>query len=430
MRNVLGRSNYPSKIAYLRTAGLIVKQTAAQIPVTVFALSRGKRRRIGSQMYSSNGEKSFDESDANSAEFLHDQVDAIFDHAPFILYCTSIENGSRGRLTRVSSALLQIVGISPDDAVKEDWWIKSIHPEDLRQTLEIFADLADGQRVTHVYRLRTAVGGYASVSDTLVVRERKDKFYGFGFVSDLSSVNELKSQKLLIGRLANLGELATSLAHELVQPLNTIKVAAYNIRTKLEMGDANIASHEARLDRITRQVDRAANLISHLKIFGQDSDKQKAPFMIEDAINGALELVENHFLQLGIKTFVKIPRDLPSLFGYQILLEQVFLNLFLNVRDVVNARRIKSEVVVHIEVVEAAKFVEVRVLDNVGGIPEHILPRIFEPFVTTKPAGQPGGLGLPISFGIVKDMGGTIEADNVGDGACFTIRLPVVSTSL
>lgn len=358
----------------------------------------------------------------------NDQLDALFDHSPFILYSTSIENGTRTVLTRSSVALSEVLGVSPMDARKPDWWVKSIHPEDLRRTLEVYSGLTEGQRITHEYRIRVVSGGYASIADTLVVMNGgAGGLTGLGFIEDLSNAEELKSQRLLIGRLANLGELATSLAHELVQPLNTIKVAAYNIRTKLEMGDGDLASHETRLDRITRQVDRAASLISHLKMFGRESEKERAPFKIEDAINGALELVENHFLLFGIKIFLKVPPTVPPLVGHQVLLEQVFLNLFLNVRDVVNQRKSRNDPVVHIEVTENSGMLEIRVLDNVGGIPENLLSRIFEPFVTTKPVGEPGGLGLPISATIVKDMGGTLEADNVGEGACFTLRLPIVS---
>jgi len=379
-------------------------------------------------MPSSNKSHSTETSNARALGSLNHPLDAVFDLSPFILYSTSIENGSRTALTRSSAALSKVFGVSPMDAVKPDWWVKSIHPEDLRRTLEVYSGLTESQRITHQYRMRMVSGGYASIADTLVVmRGDAGMLIGLGFIEDLSNAEELKSQRLLIGRLANLGELATSLAHELVQPLNTIKVAAYNIRTKLEKGDGDLASHESRLDRITRQVDRAASLISHLKMFGRESEKERAPFKIEDAINGALELVENHFLLFGIKIFLKVPPTVPPLVGHQVLLEQVFLNLFLNVRDVVNQRKSRNDPVVHIEVMENSGVLEIKVLDNVGGIPESILPRIFEPFVTTKPVGEPGGLGLPISATIIKDMGGTLEADNVGEGACFTLRLPIVS---
>jgi signal transduction histidine kinase len=80
-----------------------------------------------------------------------------------------------------------------------------------------------------------------------------------------------------------------------------------------------------------------------------------------------------------------------------------------------------------VRVFEGDKVVHITVQDTGGGIPEDVLPRIFDPFYTTKEVGKGTGLGLSVSYGIVRDMKGTIAAENIDDGVRLTITLPVAS---
>ena len=104
-------------------------------------------------------------------------------------------------------------------------------------------------------------------------------------------------------------------------------------------------------------------------------------------------------------------------------MEQVILNLLTNARDAVLANG--NEMKITLVVSGDDKDVRITVSDSGGGIPENALDRIFEPFFTTKEMGKGTGLGLSVSYGIIRDMGGTIEAENADGGAKFTITLPV-----
>ncbi len=107
-------------------------------------------------------------------------------------------------------------------------------------------------------------------------------------------------------------------------------------------------------------------------------------------------------------------------------LEQVLLNIFANARDALGKKSSgPKEIRLSIRQTAAGDQVKFEIGDNAGGIDAALLERIFEPFFTTKEIGKGTGLGLSISYGIVQDMGGTIEAANGPDGAIFTIRLPV-----
>jgi C4-dicarboxylate-specific signal transduction histidine kinase len=105
-------------------------------------------------------------------------------------------------------------------------------------------------------------------------------------------------------------------------------------------------------------------------------------------------------------------------------MEQVILNLLTNARDAMAGSDRESKIT--LRVFETNKGVHITTEDTGGGIPEDILPRIFDPFYTTKEMGKGTGLGLSISYGIIRDMNGIIVADNIGNGARFEITLPIV----
>jgi len=117
--------------------------------------------------------------------------------------------------------------------------------------------------------------------------------------------------------------------------------------------------------------------------------------------------------------------------GEQTMFEQVIVNILVNARDAFEGERDSSEaplVVVH--AVTAGSHVVISITDNAGGIRSDMVARIFEPFATTKPDGKGTGLGLSMSRSIVRDMRGDIEATNKGEGAMFTIRLPIACSAL
>jgi len=109
-----------------------------------------------------------------------------------------------------------------------------------------------------------------------------------------------------------------------------------------------------------------------------------------------------------------------------VMFEQVIVNLLANARDAVatNPDGAPRRITVSAEHDTATGEAVVKVFDTGGGIPDHALDRLFEPFFTTKATGEGTGIGLSISYGIIRDMGGVIGAENGPDGAVFTVRVP------
>jgi PAS domain S-box-containing protein len=233
------------------------------------------------------------------------------------------------------------------------------------------------------------------------------------------------AQIIQSSKLATLGEMATSVAHELNQPLNVIRMAAGNSRRKISKGIADPEYLNDKLKRIEEQTARAAAIIDHMRMFGREAKERPGPIDPRNVVMNALSLMGEQLRLAGIEIATELPEKCSFILGHTIQMEQVILNLLTNARDAMaeNDREAK----ITLRVFENDKRIHIISEDTGGGIPEDILSRIFEPFYTTKEMGKGTGLGLSVSYGIVRDMHGTIIAKNITHGARFTITLPIVN---
>ncbi len=246
------------------------------------------------------------------------------------------------------------------------------------------------------------------------------------------------------GKLVTLGEITTGIAHELSQPLNVIRMAAQNAQAEAVpesqlapadgddseppmpvMSDREFRAFAAtKLNRIVAQVDRAASIISRMRIFSRSTREGPQPFDLRDACRAAVARVAQSYRAAGIVLEEDLCDEPLSLSGHPPLMEQVLVSILANARDALADTLAKSKTVVVSAGRGAGGRVWVRVADNGPGVPEAHRERIFEPFFTTKPEGQGAGLGLAVSYGIVRDAGGTLTLKPGGPGATFEIDLP------
>lgn len=250
---------------------------------------------------------------------------------------------------------------------------------------------------------------------------------------DVTERHEAQAQLVQAAKLATLGEMATSVAHEINQPLNVIRIASESAIEELEPdGAATIdrAFVHAKVAQVIKQTERAASIIDHMRIFGRRSDNEPEPFDPRNSVADALGLINERFRIHSVGLTTRIPEDCRSIRGDQLQLEQVVLNILGNAFDAMEESGGRNaqghEVTVEIQDDVTAGSVRIICEDTGGGIPAHVLPRIFEPFFTTKEVGKGTGLGLSISYGIVSDMNGTITAENTNSGARITVEIPVV----
>ena len=239
-----------------------------------------------------------------------------------------------------------------------------------------------------------------------------------------------RSQQLTqSAKMATLGEIATGLAHEINQPLNVMRMAIANVLKHLDNGDAQVDYLIDKLTRIDTQVQRAARVVDHMRVFGRRSEVEQQPFNPALAVEGTLSLLSEGMRGNGIDLRIIETGFEVQVRGYADQLEQVLINLMVNARDALLGKRetrpgFKPWISLHAE--RDTHSVRLWVEDNGGGIDPRLLERIFEPFFTTKPAGVGTGLGLSVSYGIVESMGGKLSVSNSTEGARFCIELPIV----
>jgi signal transduction histidine kinase len=243
----------------------------------------------------------------------------------------------------------------------------------------------------------------------------------------------------LSSRMVTLGEAMTGLAHEFSQPLNVIRMAAQNALTEIEpdaadqedgaplapLSGAEFRSFVAgKLHRVILQVDRAADILSRMRMFSRETRQGPQQFDIRDACRGALGLAATRLRRAGVTVRRNLGEAPLMVVGHETGVEQAILNLLLNAAE---ALQDTAQADKWVEVAvgrDAGGGVEVLISDNGPGVPVAIRDRIFEPFFTTKPSGQGTGLGLASTFGIVRDTGGTLTLVGNGPGATFRIGLP------
>jgi PAS domain S-box-containing protein len=249
-----------------------------------------------------------------------------------------------------------------------------------------------------------------------------------GTITDITRERTLAAQVQASAKLATLGEMMTGLAHELGQPAATMCLAAANAAKGLRnRGEAAIPDALKRLDRIIAQGERMGVLMQHLKAFARADPIALGPVAVPLALEGALILTGAGLRQEEILLEQEIAPGLPLVQAQLVPLEQVLVNLLLNARDAIRrqppgmARRIRLRALP-----AGVGQVTIEVADTGGGVDADVLPRLFEPFVTTKPVGEGLGLGLSVSHGLIRGMGGTIAAVNGEDGAVFTVTLACV----
>ncbi|MHC8322534.1 PAS domain-containing sensor histidine kinase [Pseudomonas sp. GB2N2] len=245
---------------------------------------------------------------------------------------------------------------------------------------------------------------------------------------DNTEVRRSQQQLAQSAKMATLGEMATGLAHEINQPLNVMRMAIVNVLKRLSNGDVQVDYLTEKLNRIDAQVQRAARVVDHMRVFGRRSEVEQQPFNPLDAIDGTLSLLAEGMRGKGVELRVGERGFDVQVRGYVDQLEQVLINLIVNARDALLSKREADRDFnpwISVQAERDENAVRLWVEDNGGGIDPRLLERIFEPFFTTKPVGVGTGLGLSVSYGIVENMGGKLSVRNSVEGARFCVELPI-----
>ncbi|MFH1672597.1 MAG: ATP-binding protein [Pseudomonadota bacterium] len=235
---------------------------------------------------------------------------------------------------------------------------------------------------------------------------------------------EKRTQLVQAAKMSTLGEVSSGIAHELNQPLNVIGVDADFIKKTIKKGK-KIENEELKIvaDEIRDQVDRASAIINHLRDFVRVSIKTEKVW-VNKPIRNVFMIMGQQLKLREIEVQLDLDDNIPPIMADNNKLEQVFINLVINARDAIEEKGKPGGKVRIRSFLDNGK-VTVVISDTGKGIPEDIIDKIFEPFFTTKEVGKGTGLGMSISYGIIKDYGGTVKASSkVGEGTSFELKFP------
>ncbi len=241
-------------------------------------------------------------------------------------------------------------------------------------------------------------------------------------LDDITERVELEGQLSQAEKLSSIGLLAAGVAHEVNTPLAVISSYAQMLAKQVS-GDAKKSEL---LDKITRQTFRASEIVNSLLNFSRTSTTEFTSVDLNRVIQDTLMLLEHQLKVARVKVVQELNPQLPAIYGNTGKLQQVFLNLFLNAKDAMPSG---GTLMVS---TQNGHNVQVAVADTGTGISQEHIPRIYDPFFTTKSKPKTGhsggtGLGLSVTYGIIQEHAGKIRVNSKpGEGTTFTMEFPLI----
>jgi two-component system NtrC family sensor kinase len=240
-----------------------------------------------------------------------------------------------------------------------------------------------------------------------------------GIFTDLREKRELEKQLLRTEKLSSLGKLAAGIAHEINQPLTGVLTFAHLLLKKFKDDEETRPD----LELIVRETTRIKKIVQGVLDFSRETPMKKEFQAIEGILDNTLEIIIHQERFFGINLIKKYGADIPPVMVDSGRMEQVFLNIIFNAQEAMSGSGTLT-----VQTRKTSYGVEVDLSDTGPGIPEEILDKIFDPFFTTKDSteGLGMGLGLAVSYGIVKKHNGDIQVTSSPEsGTTFTIKLPL-----
>lgn len=327
---------------------------------------------------------------------------------------------SRKKIQDGTEVLLAITYLKKGD------WIMVLQQE----VQDAFADLKNAQRVALLIIL---IGALGIIATSLVMSQRLIRRISQADAEKAQADKEvdLMSQQVIeTGKLASIGELAAGIAHEINNPVAIMIEEAGWVEDLLEEAPPATGENREELSRALQQIKtqgRRCKEITHkLLSFARKTDSRVMEISINALLDEIVYLSSQRAKYGNITITTRFEDGLPPIMASETEMQQVFLNLVNNALDAME----KTGGQIELATRRADQGIEISVADNGPGIAEANLARVFDPFYTTKPVGKGTGLGLSICYGIIKKIGGEIQAQSMkGQGTTFNISIPVTGAT-
>lgn len=238
-------------------------------------------------------------------------------------------------------------------------------------------------------------------------------------------LHETEQKLIQSDRLASLGQLSASVAHEINNPLGGVINFSKLMQRLLKDGDIpqeRMADFRVYLDHVVTETVRCGNIVRDLLVFARNSTPLRACYDFNEIVRRTMSVI-HHRLELGeVTPELDLADNLPKIMCDSSQVQQIVTNLVINAAEAMEI----GVVTVRTRFVPESRSLQLEVSDTGSGIPVENLPRIYDPFFSTKEEGQGTGLGLAVVYGIVESHGGQITVrSKAGQGTVFTVNLPV-----
>ena len=310
----------------------------------------------------------------------------------------------------------QLFGVARQEAVGRQ--LRSLLPEELAAEI---ANRHEQEQITGIYKQRLHHQGKTltlNVSITPLVSKSGERIGRLLLIDDVTQRERMEEQLSQTEKLTSLGLLAAGVAHEVNTPLAVISNYIQMLAKQMPEGDPR----QGIIDKIVKQTFRASEIVNNLLNFSRTGAGDARDINVNSVLEETLSLMAHPLKSSQIQIVKQLGDPLPPVRGSANKLQQVFLNLFLNARDAMPGGGM-----LEVRTTAHNGSVEIEIADTGAGIPREHIHRIFDPFFTTKASGRGTGLGLSVSYGIIKEHAGKIDVRSTpGKGTSFHVEFPAV----
>ena len=331
-----------------------------------------------------------------------------------------------GKILMLNQAWINSSGYSLEETPTIDAWVEHIH-DDIETKISLkkhiyslyeITEKSDEGEFTFLNKNRDLVTWQFSSAPLGVIDGKRT------VISSAMDITELKHKdEMLINqsRHAAMGEMIGMIAHQWRQPISSIAMDANNMLLDIALEDFNTTEAGKYANSITQQTQHLSQTIDDFRNFFKP-DKVISEVNIRETIDSTLSIVKDSLKNNNIELTTSFETD-KKVKAYPRELMQVFVNIINNSKDALRLNK-PVNAIISIRVYEDEKYINTQVCDNGGGIDVDILPKVFDPYFSTKDEKTGTGIGLYMSKMIIENhLDGTIEVYNNDDGACFRVRL-------